>query len=116
MKKVRLADIARAARVGTATVERVLNARGNVTPATAERVLVAARRLGYDRRLPERYRGLVRIEVIMMRPDTPFFARLNHAFARIAATLDASILIHRTFLDENDPLAVARHIADPGFR
>ena len=116
MKKVRLADIAREARVGTATAERVLNARGNVTPATVERVLVAARRLGYDRRLPERYRGLIRIEIIMMRPDTPFFARLNHAFARIAATLESSILIHRTFLDENDPLAVARHIADPGFR
>ncbi len=52
----------------------------------------------------------------MVRPDTPFFARLNQAFARIAATLDTSILLHRTFLDEADPLAVARHIANPGFR
>jgi LacI family transcriptional regulator len=116
MKKARLSDIAQEASVGTATVERVLNARGNVAPQTAERVLVAARKLGYDRRLPERYRGIIRIEVIMVRPDTPFFSRLNQAFARMSATLDSSILIHRTFLDENDSLAVARHIANPGFR
>lgn len=116
MKKVTLVDLAREAHVGTATVERVLNARGNVSPETAERVAVAARRLGYDRRLPERYRGVIKIEVIMVRPDTPFFARLNHAFARIAASLDSSVVIHRTFLDELDPHGLARHIANPGFR
>jgi LacI family transcriptional regulator len=116
MKKVKLSDIAREASVGTATVERVLNSRGNVRPQTVERVVIAARRLGYDRHLPERYHGIIRIEVIMMRPDTPFFARLNQAFARIAATLDSSVVIHRTFLDELDPLSVARHIDSPGFR
>jgi LacI family transcriptional regulator len=116
MKKVKLADIAQEAKVGTATVERVLNSRGNVRPEMVERVVVAARKLGYDRRLPERYHGVIRIEVIMMRPDTPFFARLNEAFARLAATLDPSIIIHRTFLDELDPVSVARHIASPGFR
>jgi LacI family transcriptional regulator len=116
MKKVKLSDIAREANVGPATAERVLNSRGNVRLETAERVLVAARKLGYDRNLPQRYRGIIRIEVIMVRPDTPFFSRLNQAFASIAATLDSSVLVHRTFLDENDPLAVARHIANPGFR
>jgi LacI family transcriptional regulator len=116
VKKVKLSDIAREASVGTATVERVLNSRGNVRPETVERVAIAARKLGYDRRLPDRYHGIIRIEVIMMRPDTPFFVRLNQAFARIAATLDSSVVIHRTFLDELDPLNTARHIADPGFR
>jgi len=116
MKKAKLTDIAREAGVGSATVERVLNSRGNVRPETVERVVMAARRLGYDRRLPDRYHGVIRIEVIMMRPDTPFFVRLNQAFARIAATLDSSVVIHRTFLDELDPLSVARHIGNPGFR
>jgi LacI family transcriptional regulator len=116
MKKVTLLDLAGEANVGTATVERVLNARGNVSPETAERVAVAARRLGHDRRLPEPYRGIIKIEVIMVRPDTPFFARLNDAFARIAASLDPSVSIHRTFLDELDPSEFARHIATPGFR
>jgi LacI family transcriptional regulator len=116
MKKVTLVDLAREANVGAATVERVLNARGNVSPETAEKVAVAARRLGYDRRLPERYRGVIKIEVMMVRPDTPFFARLNNAFARIAASLDSSVIIHRTFLDELDSHGLARHIARPGFR
>ncbi|MEZ5833143.1 MAG: LacI family DNA-binding transcriptional regulator [Dongiaceae bacterium] len=115
-KKVRLVDIAREARVGSATVERVLNARGNVAPDTAERVIVAAKKLGYGRRLPELYRGTIRIEVMLVRPDTPFFVRLNHAFTRIAASLDSSILVHRTFVDELDPVSVARRIANPGFR
>jgi LacI family transcriptional regulator len=116
MKRIRLTDIANEAGVGSATVERVLNSRGNVRPQTAERVLLAARKLGYDRQLPERYRGLIRLEVILMRPETPFFARLNDAFAGIAATLDRNIVLHRTFLEEKDPLGVARHIANPGFR
>jgi LacI family transcriptional regulator len=116
MKKITLLDLAQEANVGTATVERVLNARGNVSPETAERVVLAARRLGYDRRLPERYRGVIKVEVLMVRPDTPFFARLNQAFARIAASLDSSVVVHRTFLDELDPHGLARHIANPGFR
>lgn len=116
MTKVRLVDIARQAGVGTATVERVLNARGNTRPETAQKVLLTARALGYDRHLPEPYKGLVRIEVVMVRPDTPFFARLNRAFSRIAATLDPVVILHRTFLDEADPHGLARHIADPGFR
>jgi LacI family transcriptional regulator len=115
-KKVRFVDIAREARVGTATVERVLNSRGNVRLETADRVILAARKLGFGRQIPERYRGTIRIEVMMVRPDTPFFARLNNAFIRIAASLDSTIVVHRTFLDEGDPIAVARHIADPGFR
>nr|VXZ84492.1 DNA-binding transcriptional repressor EbgR [Klebsiella pneumoniae] len=43
--KVTLADIAREARVGVATVDRVLNKRAAVKESTALRVLEAARRL-----------------------------------------------------------------------
>ena len=116
MKKVRLADIASEARVGTATVERVLNARGNVSPATIDKVIQAARRLGYKPPLPERYHGVLRIEVIMVRRETPFFQRLASAFQRISESLDPCIRVHRTFADENDPMSVARRIASPGFR
>ena len=80
MKKIRLADIAREAQVGTATVERVLNARGNVSPTAIDKVIQAARRLGYRNPLPERYRGVLRVEVIMVRRETPFFYRLASAF------------------------------------
>jgi LacI family transcriptional regulator len=116
MKKIRLADIANEAQVGTATVERVLNARGNVLPETIDKVIQAARRLGYKQPLPERYHGILRIEAIMVRRETPFFHRLASAFQRISETLDPCIQLHRTFADENDPMSVAHRIANPGFR
>ncbi|CAN7383948.1 LacI family DNA-binding transcriptional regulator [Mesorhizobium sp. LjRoot246] len=116
MPKPTFLEIARRAGVGTATVERVLNGRGGVRPATVEKVVAAARSLDYPRRLPEAHRGVIRIEVILVRPDATFFARLARAFERIAATLDRTIAVHRTFLDETDPAAIARRILDPEMR
>lgn len=85
-------------------------------PVLAEKVLAAARVLDYPRRLPEVHRGILRIDVILVRPETTFFARLSEAFARIAATLDTSVTFHRTFLKEDDPAAIAALIADPPTR
>lgn len=116
MKKARLVDIAAAAGVGLATVERVLNERGSVKPRTAEKVVLAAKRLGYKGIIPSLYRGTIRIEVILVRPETPFFSRLNRAFERIAASLDSSIALHRTFVEESDPEKFAAHIANGGIR
>lgn len=116
MAKPTFADIARAAGVGTAPVERVLNGRGGVRPATAEKVLAAARALDYPRRLPERHRGLLRIEVILVRPETTFYRRLARAFERIGLTLDPAVKIHRTFLEEGEPRAIAARIASSELR
>jgi LacI family transcriptional regulator len=87
-RKPRFEDLAREAGVGTATIERVLNARGGVSNATAQRVIVAARKLGYDRTLPDLYHALIRIEVILVRPETAFFSRLNLEFQKLAGTVD----------------------------
>ncbi|MDQ6432861.1 LacI family DNA-binding transcriptional regulator [Mesorhizobium sp. LHD-90] len=114
--KATIRDIATAAGVGTATVERVLNGRGGVRPDTTEKVLAAARRLDYARRLPEQHRGVLRIEVILVRPETTFFARLSRSFERIAASLDPFVSIHRTFVDEADPGAIANRIGNPHAR
>ncbi|QPC91415.1 LacI family DNA-binding transcriptional regulator [Mesorhizobium sp. INR15] len=116
MSKPTFIDIALRAGVGTATVERVLNGRGGVRSETVEKVVAAARSLDYPRRLPEAHRGIIRIEVILVRPDSTFFSRLSRAFERIAASLDRTIAVHRTFLDEEDPVAVARRIREPGLR
>jgi LacI family transcriptional regulator len=116
MPKPTFVDIARHAGVGTATVERVLNGRGGVRPATVERVIAAARALDYPRRLPEVHRGLLRIEVVLVRPETTFFQRLARAFERIGATLDPSVTVHRTFVDEDDSRAIAAHIASAEVR
>ncbi|MBY3135007.1 MULTISPECIES: LacI family DNA-binding transcriptional regulator [Rhizobium] len=114
--KVTLKDVATQAGVGTATVERVLNGRGGVRPETVEKVFLAARRLEYRQSLPVAHRGLIRIEVILVRPETSFYSRLNRAFERIAASLDDSIVVHRTFVRENEPAQFARYIANPAAR
>lgn len=116
MKKTRLVDIAAAAGVGVATVERVLNERGSVKPQTAAKVVLAAKQLGYKGVIPNLYRGTIRIEVILVRPETPFFSRLNRAFERIAASLDNSITLHRTFVEESDPEKFATYIANGSIR
>ncbi|NTF46016.1 LacI family DNA-binding transcriptional regulator [Rhizobium rhizogenes] len=116
MKKTRLVDIAAAAGVGIATVERVLNERGGVRPQTIEKVVLAAKQLGYKGVIPNLYRGTIRIEVILVRPETPFFSRLNRAFERIAASLDSSISLHRTFVEESDPEKFAAYIANSAIR
>jgi LacI family transcriptional regulator len=116
MAKTTLKTVAKAAGVGSATVERVLNGRGGVKPDLVERVLAAARKLDYPKRLPEQHRGVTRIEIVMARPDISFVARLSKSFERLAASLDRSIVVHRTFLDEADPAAIAAHIMSPNIR
>ena len=116
MPKPTYIAIARRAGVGPATVERVLNGRGGVRPAMVERVIAAARAMDYPKRLPEAHRGLLRVDVLLVRPETTFYSRLSGAFARIAETLDASVALHRTFLDEHDPAAIAAFIAERGRR
>ena len=116
MAKITLKDVAAAAGVGAATVERALNGRGNVLPETAEKIFIAAKRLGY-RMPPAGIRhGLVRIEVVLLRPETFFYSRLNRAFERIAALLDKDIQIQRTFAREDDPVDFSRHISNPQAR
>jgi len=105
--------IAERARVGTATVERVLNGRGGVRPETVEKVVVAARALDWPGRLPEKHRGIVRIEVILVRPESSFFRRLANAFRRLARSLDPAIRLHVNFVGEDDPAAIAARIESP---
>jgi LacI family transcriptional regulator len=116
VSKVTLKDVAKEAGLGTATVERVVNGRGGVRPETVEKVFLAVRKLDYRHRMPEAHRGLIRIEVILVRPETSFYSRMNHAFERIAALLDKSIVVHRTFSRENDPVDFAHYIANPAVR
>ncbi|MEK1851970.1 MAG: LacI family DNA-binding transcriptional regulator [Phyllobacterium sp.] len=51
-KKIVLNDVAKLAGVGIATVDRLLNERGNVKPETALRIIRAVRQLGLQRILP----------------------------------------------------------------
>lgn len=104
--------IADRAGVGRATAERVLNGRGGVRPEKVMKVVAAARALDWPGRLPELHRGILRIEILLVRPDSAFYTRLTRSFQRIAATLDRSVQLIITHLDESDPVAIARHITE----
>ena len=112
--KAGLEDVARLAAVGVATVDRVLNERGNVAPATARRVIEAARQLDLKRILPHPYVRRVRIEVLLARADPRFLARLIQGFDAVAATLDRAVILLRTTLPEAAPTAVAARLRGSG--
>ena len=109
-RKSRLQHVAERAGVSSATVDRVLNERGNVSPKTAQKVIVAARQVGLKRILPSSYYKCVRIEVLLIRPELPLIKRMNQYFVNIASTLDRSVIINRTILKDDNPRKFATHL------
>ncbi|MGV2103822.1 LacI family DNA-binding transcriptional regulator [Rhizobium sp. 21-4511-3d] len=109
--KITLAEVAERAGVGTATVDRVLNDRGNVSEDVSKRVLQAARELGIRRLLPQTHRKMIRIDVILARPELPLIARMGFEFRRLAASIDRSIVIHRTILEDERPETIAKALS-----
>lgn len=114
--KVTLKSVAELAGVGTATVERVLNGRGGVKLELVEKVIAAALKLDYPKRLPGRHHGILRIEVMLLQPELTFTTRITRSFERIGASLDRSIVIHRTLFKGLDPTAIAEQILNPESR
>ena len=84
-RRTTIADIARTAGVGTATVDRVLNGRGTVHEATARKVYAAAEKVGYHAaplirerlrsELPERRLGL-----LLQKENQEFYQRFAGVF------------------------------------
>ena len=111
-RRHRLNDVAKLAGVGKATVDRVLNERGNVSEKTAEKVLKAARRLSLTRVLPTSHHRLLRIEVLLARPELPLIGRMKFEFERLAEQIDRSVIIQRTTLPTEDPKHLAAHIRE----
>ncbi|MBP0485115.1 LacI family DNA-binding transcriptional regulator [Sagittula salina] len=105
--KVTLQDVAVKAGVGSATVDRVLNERGNVSNAVRIRVIDAARELGLRRILPSAYRRTVRVNVILSRVERPLLKRMAAEVGRLGQRFDKAIAIHRTLLGDEDPRTVA---------
>lgn len=109
-KRVSLADIAEVAGVALATVDRVLNERGQVSARTQQRVVAAAQALGVRRILPTPYQGHLRFDTIFGRRDAPFSVRLHNGFISAAGAFGEDITVHRRFSDEADPESIARYM------
>lgn len=80
MGKMTARDIAQAADVSLATVDRVLNNRGGVSEKKERRVLEWARRLKIDRALNQRPARTLRIAVLLQPPENPFHAAVQRSF------------------------------------
>jgi LacI family transcriptional regulator len=96
MRKANAADVARAAGVSPATVDRVLNGRGGVSVEKERLVVECARRLGLDRNLAVRPTRLVRIGALIGPATNPFYERLAEGFDRanrlfFAANVQSSV-------------------------
>ena len=115
-RSARFTDIAAAAGVGTATVNRVLNEHGGVSAKTTARVLAAARQLGVPRVLPDPRHGLTRFDVVLARSETPYFHRLDLALTRAVQVLDRRILVHRHVVDATDAAQVRERLTRPHHR
>lgn len=115
-RKPTLSDVARAAGLSPATVDRVINHRGGVNAVKEERVLRAARELGLDRRLDFTHRQIRRITVMIQPPENPFHAELRKgidAARKLVAALNIQIAVVQTRIDQ--PQDTARRIlALPG--
>ncbi|MDB5530728.1 MAG: substrate-binding protein [Devosia sp.] len=88
-------DVARAAGVSLATVDRVLNGRAGVSPATTEKVETAIATLGFQRDLSASLLARARdLRVVFIIPDSSneFMAGLADAVARRASEAPADRL------------------------
>jgi len=111
MKKLTLEMVAKIAGVGIATVDRVLNERGGVSPETTRKVLKAARDLGLKRLLPEEYRHPWQIEVFLSNNGSSFFQQLVRYFSEAAGELGyRRITLHKTLVAESQPDKLAQSI------
>lgn len=111
MKKITLEELAKQIGVGVATVDRVLNERGGVSPATTRRVLQAAREAGLKRILPDAHRQPWQIALLLSSSDAYFFSQLSQDFSQLAGQLGYSqVTLHRTLIAEDNPQRLAAQI------
>ncbi|WP_081162422.1 LacI family DNA-binding transcriptional regulator [Ensifer aridi] len=112
----RFAEIAEAAGVSVATVDRVLNERDSVSEKKRVRVIEAARTLGVPRILPETEHALIHFDLLLPPNRTPFFRLLHEAFLRLGEMLGSRIVLHRRIIPESRIGAIVEAIQSPGYK
>lgn len=116
MHEPTMEDVAKAAGVGVATVDRVINRRAPVRPDTAQRVLDAAESLGFRRsglirrRITEQHRPL-KLGFLLQNQHSPFYKELGDALRQTVQAMNhprASWVIE--FMDDLTPRNVAERL------
>jgi LacI family transcriptional regulator len=109
-------DVAAAAGVSIATVDRVLNNRGSVAPEKERQVLHWARQLGLDRALDLRAARTLRIAIILQWPTNPFHAEIQDRFREANVNSAALNLAFSIFHTPASAIGVTKLITDVGSR
>ena len=107
LKRARLADIARLAGVGTATVDRVLNNRASVRQSTRQRVLQAKAAIETGAPVTGRQKPW-RLKVFLPGEAGPSTEFLAHCFQEFGARGNATI--ECVFTAKMEPAALARRL------
>jgi len=116
-----LADVAAAAGVSTATVDRMLNSRLPVRESTALRILEAAERIGYHGaslmrlRLQERADRTVRtLGFCLLRRHEAFYQALGRALNAAVARYPSPGVAVIEYMDAVEPAAIAQQLLELG--
>jgi LacI family transcriptional regulator len=114
--RVTIADVAQAAGVSVATVDRVLNGRHTVRETTAKRVYEAATSIGYyaanviGARLQQDL-PLYRLGILLQRPNQAFYQKLARTLEQQAqAQSQFRLIVELDFLDSQIPSEVAQRL------
>ena len=111
MHKVKIEQVAAAAGVSRATVDRVLNRRGGVSTAKERAVLISARSLGLDRNLNAPRATALRVCVLMTSPRNPFYERLDRGFREANLLFaDHAITAYVNHIDVLAPDSIQRRL------
>ena len=110
-RKPTLTDVARAAGVSIATVDRVVNRRGGVSAAREALVLGVARRLGLGRTIRLKPTRTLRVAVLIQPPENPFHAALRDGISEAARLWrEANVHFAVDHIDQRAPARIAAQI------
>lgn len=108
-------EVAKLAKVSTATVSRTINGVATVDPVLARRVRRAIEQVGYYPNSQARalVSGRSRIfALVVSEISNPFFPEIVHTFTQLGARYDYEILLTSVRRDSNDLEAVARRMME----
>lgn len=107
-----MADVAKAADVSEATVDRVLNGRGGVARDKEARVLEWARKLKLDRALGSVPARWLRVAIVMEQPNVPYYLNLKRGFELAQQSFESQrVICVVTYLDQLDPASIVQTLA-----
>ncbi|WP_118182440.1 LacI family DNA-binding transcriptional regulator [Paraburkholderia phosphatilytica] len=110
-RKTSMAEVAKAAGVSEATVDRVLNGRGGVSRDKEARVLEWARKLKIDRALGSVPTRLLRIAILMLRPEHAYYLNLQHGLELAQKTFESQrVICAVTWFDSLEPARIVATI------